>query len=272
MRLGPYILGAVLALASSAVFAKDGSGGIPDLRIARAEGDIVAAWLIAPTKRYEHFVLGSRYEAGGLRVRLKDGSTADLMLPENAVFEDRTPRIADLNGNGRNEVILVKSRLDVGSSLAIVGLKAGKPAILAETPPNGRPRRWLNPAGIGDFLANGKLQVAIVRMPHLAGKLEFWSFDKGRLKNEGALVKVSNHQIGSRHQGLSTVLRRRQGGDLLVIPSFDFRSLKVIAATPAPHEVASYALADKVAGDLSIRNGVASVPLASGRIQRISLK
>ena len=87
MRMIPIAAAAIaaLALAAGDIQAKDGEGGIADLRIARARGDIVAAWLIAPTTRYEHFVLGSRYEAGGLRLRLADGGTADLLLLDEAV-------------------------------------------------------------------------------------------------------------------------------------------------------------------------------------------
>ena len=144
---------------------------LPDHRVAKATGDIIRAWLIGPTKRYQHFVLGSRYEAAGVRVETNAGVIQDLILPDNAVFEDREPRLADLDGDGRNEVVLVKSTAVVGSSLALIGLRDGKLQLLAETPPNGRSNRWLNPAGFGRFTMGNRLQVAIVRMPHVLGGL-----------------------------------------------------------------------------------------------------
>jgi hypothetical protein len=143
------------------------------------KGDIVEATLIGKTDRYKHFVLGTNYEAAGIRVRTASGQTLELMLPEDSVFEDRQPRIADLDGDGRNEVIVVRSRQSTGSALAVPGLRDGKLKILAETTPNGGPRRWLNPAGIADFYGDGKKQIALVRLPHAVGRLEFWDLDGG---------------------------------------------------------------------------------------------
>ena len=120
-------------------------GALADLRIAHGHGVIAEAWFADPTTRYKHFVLGFRYEAGSLVVRLANGSLRKLTLPESSGFEDRQPRLADLDGDGVDEIVVVHSYLDRGAALAIVALRDDKLEIVAETPPTGSPRTWLNP-------------------------------------------------------------------------------------------------------------------------------
>jgi hypothetical protein len=40
-----------------------------------------------------------------------------LTLPEDSAFEDRQPRLADLDGDGRDEIVLVRSRRSKPASL-----------------------------------------------------------------------------------------------------------------------------------------------------------
>ncbi|MGB0630939.1 MAG: hypothetical protein ACPGRZ_09605, partial [Alphaproteobacteria bacterium] len=76
---------------------------LPDGLVAvSSRGDIAAAWYTEPTTRYGHAVLGDAIEAGGLRIRTRDGDVLDYALPQTEVFEDRAPRLADLDaGRGR---------------------------------------------------------------------------------------------------------------------------------------------------------------------------
>jgi hypothetical protein len=249
---------------------------IPSGVTAHASGDIVEATLIGPTTRYRHFVLGTPYEAAGLRVRTGDGQILELMLPEDSVFEDRQPRIADLDNDGRNEVVLVRSRLSTGSALVVLGLRNGALMILAESTPNGSPQRWLNPAGIGNFLNNGRRQVALVRMPHVVGRLEFWNFNGKMLNLHSTLNNTSNHRIGSDQINLSAVVAREKGrADLLAIPDFNRHNLRIITADPAPREVAHFPLNAPVDGDLRVsrtQNGSSiRVPLGKGHFQDVLL-
>ena len=105
------------------VRAADYPGAIADLRVARGAGTIAEAWLADSTTRYRHFVLGSRYEAASLMVRLRDGKLLRLTLPEDSVFEDRQPRLADLDGDGVDEIVLVRSYLRRGARPSEAGFK-----------------------------------------------------------------------------------------------------------------------------------------------------
>ncbi|MFN3658087.1 MAG: FG-GAP repeat domain-containing protein [Pseudolabrys sp.] len=227
-------------------------GALADGRVVTGTRDIARAWLSEPTNRYDHGVLGDKTEAGSLTIETRDGMTHLVKLKNDAVFEDLSPRLADLDGNGNDEVVLVKSYVARGSALAVIGLVKGRYDVIAETPPIGAPHRWLNPAGIADFDGDGKKDVAIVRMPHAVGQLELWSYADKNLRKTAEMPDATNHMAGSRAIGMSAA------GDFdgdgvadLALPSFDRTRLRLIGFVPGAHEIASVALPAKAATDMA---------------------
>jgi len=112
---------------------------LPDGIVTEGGKDVSAAWLTGPTRRYGHAVLGDAVEAGGLRAEMSDGRILSFKLPMESVFEDRRVRLADLDGDGGDELVVVRSYLDRGAALAI--LRPGREglSIVAETAPIGLP-------------------------------------------------------------------------------------------------------------------------------------
>jgi FG-GAP-like repeat len=228
-------------------------GALPDGLIATGTRDIARAWLADPTTRNDHSVFGEKADAASLVIETSDGKKQTVTLKDDAVFEDREPRLADLNGDGHAEVIVVKSYLRRGAALAIVAERNGHYEVVAETPALGGEHRWLAPAGIADFNGDGKIDIALVRQPHVVGALELWTWDGGRLRKPAEIGDASNHISGTSTMHMSATADFDGDGkpDLAVL-SFDRSRLRLIGFIPDAHEIAGIALPNKAVTDLGL--------------------
>jgi hypothetical protein len=181
------------------------------------------AWYVAPTGRYQHGILGDAIEAGGLSVE-HSGASVTLLLDETSVFEDIQPRLQDLTGDGVPEIITIESHRDRGARVAIYRLTGSTLSLYSASAPIGRPRRWLNIAGVRDFDRDGTTDIAWVETPHIGGVLKIASVRPGRLAPAATHSGVSNHKIGSRNLCLSVVTE-----DGLILPRQDYGGLLMLA-------------------------------------------
>lgn len=209
--------------------------GLPDGRVARsATGSISAAWYVRPTERYGHGILGDAVEAGGLRVRLRQGGTLTLTLPAVEVFEDRTPRLADIDGDGEPEVIAIRSSVAAGAAVTVYGVRNGALRRIATTPFIGKPNRWLNIAGIARFRGQKSAEIAYVQTPHIGGRLIFVALDGDALDGVAKADGFSNHAIGAIEMRLSAIADANgDGRPDLALPRADRRGLRIVTLTPA---------------------------------------
>jgi len=176
---------------------------LPDGDVVRGEGTIRRAWLAAPTSRYDHAILGDGIEAAELRVETADGETLVYDAPHDTVFEDLTPRLWDLDGDGEAEVWVVRSGPIEGARFEAYTVREGALRLRMATEPIGQGHRWLNPVGMGDFTGAGSLEVALVKTPHIGGILTVYRRDGLALDPVALVPGVSNHSIGSREWGLA---------------------------------------------------------------------
>lgn len=163
---------------------------------------------MAPTDRYPHGVLGRIPGWGALAVDLKlCGDCDDSMrqirieLPENRVFEDIAPRLWDITGDGRPEIVAVESDADLGARLTVWEARTGVDdapvvSLLAATPFIGTRFRWLAPLGAADFTGDGVAEIAFVEKPHLDKVLRLVTLQGDRLVEVAHLEGVTNHAIG----------------------------------------------------------------------------
>lgn len=185
LAVGPFVM--VLALVAHAAMAEPGM--IREARYAE------------PTTRYAHGVLGDDVEWGALELivgpcagcsRTETGKVT-IRLPETRVFEDLAPRLVDLEGDGRPEVVVVESDMSQGARLAVYD----GTGLIAATPFIGRANRWLAPVGAADFDGDGVREIAYIDRPHLAKTLRIWSFDRDNgLRHVADLPGLTNHRIG----------------------------------------------------------------------------
>ena len=195
---------------------------------------ISAAWYQDPTDIYQHGVLGDGIEAQSLSVYTDSAGqnscgAKQLRLDASHVFEDIAPRLVDLDGDGRAEVITVRSHLHKGAQLAIWQDVPGETGLrlLATTPYIGRAHRWLAPVGAADLDGDGHVEIAFIDRPHLAKTLRIWRFRNGRLTDVAQRAGLTNHRIGWDH--IPGGLRLCGGRRELVTANADWT--RIIAST-----------------------------------------
>lgn len=204
---------------------------LPLSRVASGTLNIKKAWLAGPTDRYPHGVLGDKLEASRLEVETFDGKHINFDLPKTRVFEDLEPRLADLNDDNTDEIIVVESDIKLGASLSIYSIADNRLVPIASTPFLGTPNRWLNPLGVGDFDGDGNSDIALVTTPHIGGVLNLYGFSSSGLSLFAEYRGVSNHKIGSTELGLGTVVPAAPR-DRILVPVQSRRALALLEWTP----------------------------------------
>ena len=217
---------------------------LPDAEIATSMNGLTA-WLSDPTTRYAHAVLGDDIEAGSLSVRYSDGSVKKLVLHEDEVFEDRYPRFYDINGDDRDEILVVRSSQFGGAALVVVdpGSADGDGSeIIAAADEIGLANRWLNPLGAADVDGDGRTELLVVVMPHLLGLLGVYEMKDTTLVPEQGQPGFSNHGYGSYELALSALADMDGDGiSDAILPDARRRELRVVRFTRgAPEVIARY--------------------------------
>ncbi|KIC43419.1 hypothetical protein RA27_02990 [Ruegeria sp. ANG-R] len=192
---------------------------------------IVSARFTEPTARYAHGVLGDAIEYGALELSVEHTpsdqtspaagtilrSVVTIRLPDDRVFEDLSPRVADVDQDGLPEVIVVETHQQTGAQLAIYDAIGHK---IAATPHIGTRFRWLAPVGAADLDGDGHVEIAYVDRPHLAKTLRIWRFRNGALTEIATLPGLTNHRIGE--DFISGGLRNCDSGPELILASADW--------------------------------------------------
>lgn len=161
-----------------------------------AQAQSLAPSFSQPTDRYLHGVFGENFEYAQLNAF---GQSIRLDAPE--VFEDRKPRLVDLNLDGKPEILAVVAQAGQGAGLALFGLDPqGRLSRLASGPKIGRGNRWQAPLiGQADVTGNGVAEIASILTPHINPRLQIlsWQGNKLVLVSTRQLPAGSNHAYGS---------------------------------------------------------------------------
>lgn len=209
---------------------------IPDSQAAAGRHDVAWAWLGSPTLRYPHRALGSPTHAASLHawVRSRSGGwhAVESRLPLHRVYEDRVPRIVDIDRDGSEEIVLVEADALRGASLVVLGIEhTADGPILAERARSaftGTPFRWLNPVGVADFDADGQLDLALVLTPHVGGELQLLHYRPPSLVPYARALDVSNHRMGAVEQELAVILQAAGHRPTVVLPDMTLRALHAL--------------------------------------------
>jgi hypothetical protein len=201
-------------------------------RVGVGTGYIAEAWLAVPTLKYRSGALGDVVTAEELRAFNRRGDTLVYRLPDDAVFEDRDPRMVTVDG--QDAVLVVRSGLRSGSALALFGLDrratdAAGLVLLAQSESLGAANRWLNPAGVGDFDGGGHSQIAAVLTPDRGGVLAVFERQGGKLVRRYRAAGFSNHENYSGELGMAALLDANGDGITdLAVPDETRHVLRIV--------------------------------------------
>jgi hypothetical protein len=216
---------------------------LPQSQVVQGRRDIGWAWLGSPSSEYPHATLGSSIHAGSVHVQASPaagGGLHDYLLPKGRVYEDRVPRLIDLDNDGRDELVLIESDEQLGSALVVLGLRAQigstTPALreIARGPFVGQPFRWLNPVGAADFDGDGRLELVSVTTPHTGGLLTMYRFQPPRLIPLGEIADISNHRINTLEQQMATIAKPTTPGvgPAVLASDSSYRKLRALRWKP----------------------------------------
>lgn len=218
---------------------------LPNSQVVKGSKDIAWVWLGTPTMRYPHKALGESTHAGSLHVLLNTSAgkfqEVVLELPFNRVFEDRVPRLFDLDGDGKDEIILVESEALRGSATVVYGLQINKHAKgviavskktslveLARSAQTGSTFRWLNPVGVADFDGDGKLDLASVITPHIGGLLTLYRYAPPKLEQFAQAMDTSNHRMGDLEQQVAVIVEQKGLRPTIIVPDMQLKALHAL--------------------------------------------
>ena len=162
---------------------------------------ISAARYIEPTDAYGHgAVAGGEYSA--LEIIWSTGAR-QVLRASGGIFEDTHPRLADLDGDNRPELVTVVADFTAGARIQVYAQPdATQPHAqpVAATAPIGQRHRWLAIAGIADLDGDGRVEIAYVDRPHLARVLRVVRAYPAAGGTGWQLAEIAQQQGHSNHQ------------------------------------------------------------------------
>jgi hypothetical protein len=171
---------------------------LPDARLLIDEQERVLL-LTKPSSRYPHGIAGDRLEATEITLLETHPSlkaVTRISIPGQRVVEGISPIWADLNGDGRREIIVTISDSEQGAQVVVYSESGDQ---LAAGPAVGRGNRWRHQIAVAPLGVNGELELAEVLTPHIGGIAGFYRLDGESLNLVAQQAGVTSHTIGSRN-------------------------------------------------------------------------
>ena len=191
----------------------------PDARILEGPNSQLLLFT-QPTNEYPHAIMGDNLEAKGItivRTMPEPQILRTIPAQDGFVFEGIAPIWADLNGDGKREIIATQSNRNVGAQLVLFDEQGN---LLAEGPAIGLGNRWRHQLAVAPFGPNQELELVDIRTPHIGGPTEFFQWQGDQLVIVATASGYTSHVIGSRNLDLAVVGHFDESGKMtLVVPS-----------------------------------------------------
>ncbi len=197
-RLGELVLGQ-----EAGVVARLPVKAQPDARLVVNRIGQIALYANATDQRYVHGIMGDRLEGATLLILEVRNSQIQVLaridLPGEDVYEGIAPFWADVDGDGREDLVTTVANGSLGARLRAYLWDGGQIRQEVDGPAIGRGNRWRHQLTAAPFGPHGEIEIAAVLTPHIGGTLEFYRFDEASLRIAARLGGVTTHRIGSRN-------------------------------------------------------------------------
>ena len=174
-----------------------------DARLVMNRVGQIALYANASDQRYVHGIMGDRNEGATLLILEVRESQLRILarvdLPGQDVFEGIAPFWADIDGDGREDLVATVSNGTLGARLRAYLWDGARIREEVDGQAIGRGNRWRHQLSAGPFGPLGEIEIADMVTPHIGGQLEFVRYASGTLQVAAMLPDVTSHAIGSRN-------------------------------------------------------------------------
>ncbi|MCQ3812058.1 MAG: hypothetical protein KTV68_16055 [Acidimicrobiia bacterium] len=202
---------------------------LPDTRVIQISPERVLV-LAEPTDRYPHSALGDNLEATAVAVVTVGVNEVEMVYrSENDVIESIAPLLADVDGDGIDDVALTVSN-DREAWIVVASSGGG---VVAISDPVDRLLGWRQLVAVGPLGPGGEFEIAEVLYPDANGSIRFLSLAGDDLNVVATRTGYRSHEFGSRN--LEQVLAAdvdRDGRIEVIIPTLDRQNIAGVLHGP----------------------------------------
>ena len=203
---------------------------LPDSRVVQISPEKVLV-LAEPTDRYPHSALGDNLEATAVAVVTVGVNEVEMVYrSENNVIESIAPLLADVDGDGIDDVALTVSN-DREAWIVVASSTGG--GVVAISDPVDRLLGWRQLVAVGPLGPTGQTEIAEIVYPDADGRVQFLSLAGGDLRVAATRAGYRSHEFGARNLEQALAADVDRDGHLeVIVPTLDRRSIAGIRHGP----------------------------------------
>lgn len=192
---------------------------LPDTRVVQVSPERVLV-LAEPTDRFPHSALGDGLEATSVvAVTVGVNETETVYRSENDVIESIAPLLADVDGDGIDDVVLTVSN---DREVWVVAASSTGDGVVAVSDPADRLLGWRHVVAVGPLGPSGQSEIAEVLYPDAQGSVRFLRLNGDTLGIAATRTGYRSHEFGTRNleQAVAADVDR-DGRVEVILPTLD---------------------------------------------------
>ncbi|MCY3578192.1 MAG: hypothetical protein OXH53_12850 [bacterium] len=192
---------------------------LPDTRVIQISPEKVLV-LAGPTDRFPHSALGDNLEATSVVVVTVGVNEVETVYrSEDDVIESVAPLLADVDGDGIDDVVLTVSN---DREVWIVVASSTGGGVVAISGPVDRLLGWRHLVAVGPLGPSGQIEIAEVLYPDAQGSLRFLSLSGSFLEVAAMRTGYRSHEFGARNLEQAVAADVDRDGRIeVILPTLD---------------------------------------------------